>query len=78
MSEDLGQMTYEAQHDAFLGTPVSVTREYSEETARQIDCAVRALIDEVANTAMHILKTNRQRLDDGAKTSPGKGDFTAR
>ena len=67
MSEKLGQMAYESQHDAFLGNPASVTRDYSEETAREIDCAVRALIEDAANTAMHILKTHRKQLEEGAK-----------
>jgi cell division protease FtsH len=67
MSEDLGQMAYESQSDTFLGNPASVTREYSEQTAREIDCAVRGLIDDAATTAMHILKTHRKQLEDGAK-----------
>lgn len=67
MSDDLGQMTYESQHDAFLGSPASVTREYSEQTAREIDCAVRALIENAANTATQILSAHRKQLDEGAK-----------
>ena len=67
MSEDLGQMAYESQRDTFLGNPASVVHEYSEQTAREIDCAVRALIDEAAKTAMHILKTHRKQLEEGAK-----------
>ncbi|SDR46349.1 ATP-dependent zinc metalloprotease FtsH [Paraburkholderia tuberum] len=67
MSEDLGQMTYESQPNAFLGDPASVTREYSEETAREIDCAVRALVRDAANAAMEILRTHRKQLDEGAK-----------
>ena len=67
MSKELGQMAYETQHDSFLGNPASVTRDYSEQTAREIDCAVRALIDEAATTAMQILKTYRAQLNVGAK-----------
>ncbi|MGF6639297.1 ATP-dependent zinc metalloprotease FtsH [Paraburkholderia sp. 35.1] len=67
MSEDLGQMAYESQPNAFLGDPASVTREYSEETAREIDCAVRALVRDAANAAMEILRTHRKQLDEGAK-----------
>ncbi len=67
MSDDLGQMTYESQHDVFLGNPASVTREYSEQTAREIDCAVRALIENAANTAMKILSAHRKQLEEGAK-----------
>jgi cell division protease FtsH len=67
MSEELGQIVYETQHDTFLGNPTLVTHDYSEQTAREIDCAVRALLDEAANTAMHILKTYRRQLDKGAE-----------
>jgi ATP-dependent Zn protease len=67
MSNELGQMAYETQHDSFLGNQASVTRDYSEQTAREIDCAVRSLIDEAAATAMQILKTYRAQLNVGAK-----------
>jgi len=67
MSEELGQMAYESRRDTFLGNPASVTHDYSEQTAREIDCAVRALIDEAAKTAMHTLKTHRKQLEEGAK-----------
>jgi cell division protease FtsH len=66
MSEALGQMAYESQRDTFLGNPGSVAREYSEQTAREIDCAVRALVEEAANTAMGILRTYRKQLNEGA------------
>jgi cell division protease FtsH len=66
MSEALGQMAYETQRDTFLGNPASVARDYSEQTAREIDCAVRALVDEAAKTAMHILETYRTQLNEGA------------
>jgi uncharacterized hydrophobic protein (TIGR00271 family) len=45
---------------------VAVTRDYSEQTAREIDCAVRALVDEAAKTAMHLLETYRTQLNEGA------------
>jgi cell division protease FtsH len=66
MSDALGQMAYETQHDTFLGNPASVSRDYSEQTAREIDCAVRALVDEAAKTAMQILATYRTQLNEGA------------
>jgi len=67
MAEALGQMTYEIHRDAFLGNAVSASRDYSEETAREIDCAVRGLVDEAAKTAIQILKTYRTELNEGAK-----------
>jgi cell division protease FtsH len=66
MSEALGQVAYETQRDTFLGNPASMVRDYSEQTAHEIDGAVRALVDEAARTAMEILKTYRPQLDEGA------------
>jgi cell division protease FtsH len=67
MSSALGQMAYETQRDTFLGNPASVTRDYSQETAREIDRAVRLLIDEASDTALGILETYRPQLEQGAK-----------
>jgi cell division protease FtsH len=70
MSEKLGQMTYEEQRQSFLGdTGVGLTapRKYSEETAREIDCAVRELTDAARQKAMQILETYRSQLEDGAR-----------
>jgi cell division protease FtsH len=66
MTSELGQMAYETQRDTFLGNPASMVRDYSQETAREIDRAVRALVDEAAHSAMAILKTYRAQLDEGA------------
>ncbi len=68
MSDTLGQMTYEEQRQSFLGqSPFSThERQYSEETAREIDCAVRELMDHAREEALHILTVFRQELEDGA------------
>ena len=67
MSSELGQMAYETQRDTFLGNPAATTHDYSQETAREIDCAIRALVDEAGKTAMNVLKTYRSQLNEGAK-----------
>lgn len=69
MSEKLGQMTYEEQRQSFLGQVQmgATPRNYSEETAREIDCAVRELTDNAREQAMTILRTYRKQLDQGAK-----------
>ena len=69
MSEQLGQMTYESQRPGFLGeTPFGVSqREYSEETAREIDCSIRELVDQAFDKATAILTKYRTQLDAGAK-----------
>jgi len=61
-------MTYEEQRQSFLGqTPFPThERRYSEETAREIDCAVRDLTDRAREKALRILTTFRQELEDSA------------
>jgi cell division protease FtsH len=69
MSEKLGQMTYEEQRQSFLGDAglgVNTPRKYSEETAREIDCAVRELTDAARGKATQVLETYRRQLQDGA------------
>jgi cell division protease FtsH len=67
MVDGLGQVAYETQHDIFLGNSASVSHDYSEQTAREIDCAVRALVDEAARAATGILQAHRAQLDEGAR-----------
>jgi cell division protease FtsH len=68
MSDALGQMTYEEQRQSFLGQApfMAQERQYSEETARKIDCAVRELTEKARQKALHILKTFREELEEGA------------
>jgi len=68
MSDKLGQMTYEEQRQSFLGQTQFTTqeRQYSEETAREIDCAVRELTETARQEALHILQTFGQELEEGA------------
>jgi len=68
MIEELGQMVYEPQRQAFLGDVygTSQVRQYSEETAREIDCAVRRLVDEAFQKATKLLSERRADLDKGA------------
>ncbi len=48
MSEKLGHMTFEQERKPlFLDMPTSGTKEYSEETAREIDKEVRSIIEHV-------------------------------
>lgn len=66
MADELGQITYEEEPQNFLGLPSALAgrdRRYSEETARKIDNAVRALVDRAFETAADILKVKRATLD---------------
>jgi len=68
MHDKLGQMTYEEPRQSFLGESIlgATPRNYSEETAREIDCAVRELTTSAREQALAILTANREQLEQGA------------
>jgi len=69
MHDKLGQVTYETARPTFLGEDAFAhyaDREFSEETAREIDCAVRELIADAYQKALEVLRQNRSALDEGA------------
>ena len=70
MDAKLGMVAYEPQQQAFLpGIPdLKGERGYSEETAREIDCAVRELVHNAFETATGILKRGRSVLESGVRT----------
>jgi cell division protease FtsH len=69
MDESLGQAVLEVQRSPWLGdTPSNLsTRDYSEETSREIDLAIRKMLDEAYASAKSILKAKLKELKDGAK-----------
>jgi len=70
MVEGLGNVTYEGENSSFLGGPAPQgwhERTYSETTAREIDQAVRSLVDTAYNRTLAILKSRRQILERGAR-----------
>lgn len=70
MHEKLGLATYETPRQTFLGENAFAhfaEREFSEETAREIDCAVRELTTGAFEKALSILRKYRDQLDQGAK-----------
>ncbi|NTU54192.1 MAG: ATP-dependent zinc metalloprotease FtsH [Chlorobiaceae bacterium] len=67
MSEKLGPINYGDGHkEVFLGKDYSHVREYSEETALQIDVEVRRIITECMDNARKILTAHRNTLHDMA------------
>jgi len=68
MDATLGQMSYESDPSPFLGQVPGVPRlkDYSEETAREIDCALRDLVEAAFERASAILAEHRSQLDAGA------------
>ena len=69
MTEALGQAVLERQSSTYLGDQKIGVREkdYSEETAREIDVTVRKLIDEAYARAKQLLSERRSLLEEGAK-----------
>jgi cell division protease FtsH len=64
MSESLGSVTLEKDTDGiFLGKRLAKEREYSEETARQVDIEIRKFVENAHTTAKNIMKKNRAKLD---------------
>jgi cell division protease FtsH len=68
MVPTLGPVAYEEERAPFLGGPLPQGhREYSEETAREIDVAVRSIVDGTYQKALAILKRNRAALEAWAR-----------
>jgi cell division protease FtsH len=69
MNDKLGLAAYEHEPHSFLpgGAPPAWERNYSENTAREIDCAVRDLLRVAFQTATQILTRGRVVLERGAK-----------
>jgi cell division protease FtsH len=66
MVETLGQVVFEAAPPSFLGQAqmgFQPERKYSEETAREIDIAVRSIVDGAFEKAVAILHSKRRILD---------------
>jgi cell division protease FtsH len=67
MADALGQRVYEPQRQAFLGDGLIGARpkDYSDETNREIDIAVRKLVDEAYDKAKATLNARRKELEEG-------------
>ena len=80
MSQKLGQMVYEPQRQAFLGENMfglAKERDYSEETAREIDCEIRELVEQAFQSATKVLTSRRGDLESGAALLLEKETVTA-
>jgi cell division protease FtsH len=66
MGEALGPVTYESEPNGYLGELTGTRRLYSEATAREIDVAVRELVEGAFQRATALLTDNRALLDQGA------------
>jgi len=68
MVDALGPVSYEEERPNLLGVPnIGTPREYSEETAREIDLAVRDIVKGSWDKAVAILTRERALLERGAQ-----------
>ena len=68
MSEKLGYVTFEKEKNPlFLPSSIFSSREYSEETAKQIDEEVKKIIDETYRKAKEILTGKKDELGELAR-----------
>ena len=66
MDEGLGMVSLESERATFLEIPSGMAmsqRTYSEETAREVDCAVRSLVGQAFERAVAILEKHRPALE---------------
>jgi cell division protease FtsH len=69
MEPQLGHVTYDNEPVGLLGPgmPNMARRDYSNETAREIDAAIRRIVEQAFSRARGILDRNRAVLEDGAR-----------
>ena len=78
MEPTLGQAAYETERGSFLGMPAEGGgRRFSEDTAREIDIAVRERIDKAYQRATEVLRQRRGELESLAKRLLEKETLTA-
>ena len=64
MSEKLGNVLYgDSQEYVFLGRDFMRTKDYSEQTAQDIDAEVKRIIDEANKTAKELIEAKRDKLE---------------
>jgi cell division protease FtsH len=63
MSEKLGPLTFgKKEEQIFLGREIATHRDYSEETAQEIDQEVKRIVEEAQKTATGLLTSNMDKL----------------
>jgi cell division protease FtsH len=64
MSDVLGPRAYGERNDMiFLGRDIHENRDYSEKMAEQIDSEINRLLNDAKETAMRIIRENRDKMD---------------
>src|SRR3954452_22655316 len=69
MMLELGHVTYDNEPPSMLGPSLGVgmRHDYSDETAREIDAAIRRIVEHSFDRARAILEHNRSLLEEGAQ-----------
>jgi cell division protease FtsH len=70
MDEKLGMVSLESERSPFLQMPgefATLGRDYSEQTAHDVDCAVRDLVTAAFERAFALLETHRAALEEGSQ-----------
>ena len=68
MVKSLGDVAYEQERSPFLaGVTLGAEREHSEQTAREIDVAVRDIVNAAHDKALVILRRDKSTLERGAR-----------
>jgi len=68
-NDELGPVSYgEKQGSSFLGADPTMSRNYSEQKAMEIDAFVRKTLEDQYQRALGMLKKNRKKLDELSKT----------
>lgn len=63
MSEELGPLTFgKREEHIFLGREIAQHRDYSEDTARKIDAAIKKLVEDSHQRALELLRNNLPKL----------------
>jgi cell division protease FtsH len=64
MAEELGPVTYGQEDEPiFLGKEIARHKDYSEETAKSIDKAIRNILEDAVNKARDILGSRKDKLE---------------
>jgi cell division protease FtsH len=68
MSDSLGAVTLERDTDGvFLGKKLAKERDYSEDTARQVDLEIRKFVEKAHRKAKNIMSKHKNKLDEVAE-----------
>jgi cell division protease FtsH len=65
MADELGPIAYGQEDEPiFLGKEIARHKDYSEDTARRIDKAVKEILDRAKETARNILESRRREIEE--------------